>query len=95
MNTPPPLRIALLEPPPPPFRLASRVTGGKKAAPKKSENFFSQFGFAGPTSYYTGGFEPEMTRREAALTLVDSPLDALYRLSLLRAHHSFSPNPQL
>mmetsp|Transcript_18658 Transcript_18658/g.37429 ORF Transcript_18658/g.37429 Transcript_18658/m.37429 type:complete len:198 (-) Transcript_18658:55-648(-) len=43
--------------------------GKKKSSPKKRENFFAKFGFAGPTSYYDGGFEDEMTRREAALIL--------------------------
>jgi hypothetical protein len=42
------------------------------AGPKKKSkraNFFDQFGFGGPSKFYEGGFEDEMTRREAALIL--------------------------
>jgi len=42
---------------------------GKSKKKKKRENFFDQFGFSGPSKYYEGGFELEMTRREAALIL--------------------------
>ncbi|GMI43511.1 hypothetical protein TrCOL_g487 [Triparma columacea] len=42
--------------------------GGTKKKGKK-KNFFDQFGFGGPSKFYEGGFEDEMTRREAALIL--------------------------
>ena len=45
---------------------APKAKGGKK---EKRENFFNQFGFSGPSKYYEGGFEDEMTRAEASLIL--------------------------
>ncbi|GMH99438.1 hypothetical protein TrVE_jg5803 [Triparma verrucosa] len=40
---------------------------GKKKVKRK--NFFDQFGFSGPSKHYEGGFEDDMSRREAALIL--------------------------
>lgn len=43
--------------------------GGGARKKEKKVNFFDQFGFGGPSKFYEGGFEDEMTRQEAALIL--------------------------